>query len=90
MDRTFKDLKAPSGKDDAFELAWVDRFDDSGISWGELLKSQRILIVSEAGAGKTYECESKARELFARGDPAFFLSLESVASTRKLPQTVDT
>lgn len=80
MDRTFKDLIAPSGKEDGFELAWGERFDESGISWDELLKSQRVLIVSEAGAGKTYECESKARELFARGEPAFFLSLESVAS----------
>jgi hypothetical protein len=80
MDRTFKDLKAPSGKDDAFEVSWGERFEESGDNWDELLKSQRILIVSEAGAGKTYECESKARELFARGEPAFFLSLESVAS----------
>lgn len=79
MDRTFKDLKAPSGKDDALEPSWGERFDEFGVSWHELLKSQRILIVSEAGAGKTYECETKARELFARGEPAFFLSLESVA-----------
>ncbi|AEG92340.1 hypothetical protein [Ramlibacter tataouinensis] len=81
MHRTFKDLRTPSGKDDAVELSWGERFDESGVSWDELLKSQRILIVSEAGAGKTYECESKARELFTRGEPAFFLSLESVAST---------
>lgn len=80
MDRTFKDLRAPSGKEGAFELAWGERFDESGVSWDELLRSQRILIVSEAGAGKTYECELKARELCARGEPAFFLSLESVAS----------
>lgn len=81
MERTFKGLRAVSGKDDDFELSWGDRFDESGISWDELLKSQRILIVSEAGAGKTYECELKARELSIRGEPAFFLSLESVAST---------
>ncbi len=80
MDRTFKDLRAPSSKEGEFELAWGERFDESGISWDELLRSRRILIVSEAGAGKTYECESKARELFARGEPAFFISLESVAS----------
>jgi hypothetical protein len=80
MDRTFKDLRTPSGNGDSFELAWGERFDDSGISWDELLKSQRILIVSEAGAGKTFECESKAKEIFARGEPAFFLSLESIAS----------
>ncbi|MNY86612.1 hypothetical protein D3C78_28200 [compost metagenome] len=80
MNRTFKVLRTSSSKGDAFELSWGERFDESGISWDELLKSQRILIVSEAGAGKTYECESKARELFARGEPAFFLSLENVAS----------
>lgn len=80
MDRTFKDLRTPSSKDDAFELSWGERFDESGVSWDELLRSQRVLIVSEAGAGKTHECESKARELYARGEPAFFLSLESVAS----------
>lgn len=80
MNRTFKALRTPSSKDDAFELSWGERFDDSGVSWDELLRSQRILVVSEAGAGKTYECESKARELFALGEPAFFLSLESVAS----------
>lgn len=81
MDRTFKHLRGPSSGDDVSEFSWGERFDDSGISWGELLKSQRILIVAEAGAGKTYECESKAKELFDRGEPAFFLSLESVASS---------
>ena len=80
MNRTFKALRTPSTKDDASELSWGERFDESGVSWDELLKSQRILMVSEAGAGKTYECESKARDLFARGEPAFFLSLENVAS----------
>lgn len=80
MNRSFKDLRSHSGKEDVFELAWSERFDESGISWDELLKSQRVLIVSEAGAGKTYECESRAQELFARGEPAFFLSLESIAS----------
>lgn len=80
MNRTFNALRTPSSTDDSFELPSSERLDESGVSWEELLKSQRILIVSEAGAGKTYECESKARELFARGEPAFFLSLESVAS----------
>lgn len=80
MNRTFKDLRGTPDRDRAFESGWDERFDESGVSWDDLLKSQRILIVSEAGAGKTYECESKARELFARGEPAFFLSLESVAS----------
>lgn len=80
MNRTFRELAKRPSVDGTFELAWAEHFNESGISWDELLQSRRVLIVSEAGAGKTYECESKARELFARGEPAFFLSLENVAS----------
>lgn len=80
MERIFKDLRAPSNEGDEFELSWGNGFGESGISWDELLLSPRVLIVSEAGAGKTHECESKAKDLFARGEPAFFLSLENVAS----------
>lgn len=60
MKRAFKNLRAASEKDVDFKLTFDERFDESGVGWDELLKSQRILIVSEAGAGKTYECESKA------------------------------
>lgn len=83
MNRTFKNLRKPSNSINSIEVfnsVWEERFDEAGVDWEELLKSRRILIVSEAGAGKTYECESKARELFARGEASFFLSLESVAS----------
>jgi len=37
-----------------------------------LLESQRILIVSEAGAGKTYECQTQQQILWHKGEPAFF------------------
>lgn len=37
-------------------------------------------MVSEAGAGKTYECRERASALFARGDAAFFLPLERIAA----------
>jgi hypothetical protein len=50
------------------------------IGWSELLESQRILLVAEAGAGKTHECEAQAEMLFQRGEPAFFLRLETAAA----------
>jgi hypothetical protein len=50
------------------------------LGWSALLESQRILLVAEAGAGKTHECEAQARALFERGEPAFFLRLETVAA----------
>jgi hypothetical protein len=50
------------------------------IGWSTLLESQRVLLVAEAGAGKTHECEAQADGLFQRGEAAFFLRLETVAA----------
>ena len=52
-----------------------------GFGWDELLKSQRILIVSEAGAGKTFECHSQRDKLWAADEPAFFFELAVLANT---------
>lgn len=53
---------------------------DQTIEWSKLLESQRVLVVAEAGAGKTHECEARAEDLFKRGEAAFFLRLETVAA----------
>jgi len=47
--------------------------------WDGLLKSRRILIVSEAGVGKTYECQRCRDRLWAAGEPAFLLELATLA-----------
>ncbi|MEJ0044757.1 MAG: hypothetical protein WDN04_00245 [Rhodospirillales bacterium] len=52
------------------------------LSWGDLLKSDRILIVSQAGSGKTYECRRCQRKLWDQGEPAFFVELAELARTR--------
>lgn len=51
------------------------------VGWEALLESQRILIVSEAGAGKTYECQTRQQALWHQGEPAFFLELSQLATT---------
>lgn len=51
----------------------------SGVSWEELLESKRVLIFSEAGAGKTFECQAEQQRLWAAGEPAFFLELAQLA-----------
>jgi hypothetical protein len=50
------------------------------IGWSTLLESQRVLLVAEAGTGKTHECEAQAETLFQRGEAAFFLRLETAAA----------
>ena len=64
IQRLFRDLSDAEVADieKASQLArvgWTGSF-----GWEELLRSQRILIVSEAGAGKTYECRTQQERLW--------------------------
>lgn len=56
------------------QMGWSGTFE-----WGRLLESQRILIISEAGAGKTYECRAQQQALWNQGEPAFYLDLAQLA-----------
>ena len=80
VERTFKDI--PDGKITEADqqsfligLGWA-----RGSTWDELLESPRVLLVSEAGAGKTYECRSQTDRLKSDGQHAFFLDLADLAS----------
>lgn len=77
--RTFRDLSEKELAE--FENASLrSQWGLSGaISWDELLKSQRVLIVSEAGVGKTYECHACRDRLWAKGEPAYVLELATLA-----------
>lgn len=56
------------------EFGWSGTFD-----WAELLKSDRVMLLSEAGTGKTFECQKQAARMTNAGDPAFFIPLEALA-----------
>ncbi len=77
--RTFRDLSEKDVADiqSASTLARMGWSGDFG--WDELLKSSRILIVSEAGAGKTFECRGQQEALWFKGEPAFFLELAALS-----------
>ncbi|QQO12936.1 hypothetical protein JJB99_26365 [Bradyrhizobium diazoefficiens] len=53
----------------------------AGFGWDELLLSQRVIMVSEAGAGKTYECQTQQARLWNAGEPAFFLELATLSGS---------
>lgn len=52
----------------------------SELTWDLLLEADRVLILSEAGMGKTHECKEQQRRLFEQGQPAFFLELASLVN----------
>ena len=81
IERSFRDLSdaevADIEKASALaRIGWTDTF-----GWDELLRSQRVLIVSEAGAGKTYECRTQQEKLWQAGEAAFFLDLATLAGS---------
>lgn len=51
------------------------------LDWADILRSKRILIISEAGAGKTYECRQQRQRLWDAGEPAFMLELATLAGS---------
>jgi hypothetical protein len=81
IDRTFQDISEEDlHKADQqpylVSLGW-----SKGIGWQELLYSKRILIISEAGAGKTHECKSQCKRLWDAGEPSFYLDLAELAKS---------
>jgi len=71
-------------EEDATDLETAFAYSQSGLSksldWIELLKSKRIIIVSEAGAGKTYECREEQKRLWELGEPSFYFELAELST----------
>ena len=47
--------------------------------WSELLKLHRVIILAEAGMGKTWEIHEATKRLRNEGKKAFFLRLEHLS-----------
>lgn len=58
------------------QFGWPGTF-----GWDELLKAQRVLIVSEAGTGKTHECRAEQAALWEAGEPVFYFDLAELCRT---------
>jgi hypothetical protein len=79
INRSFRDLSDEEVADIEKASALAKAGWTGSFGWNKLLRSQRVLIVSEAGAGKTYECQAQQAKLRAAGEPAFFLDLATLA-----------
>ncbi len=52
--------------------------EEAGIDWDELLQKRRVVILAEAGSGKSTEMAERARIIDSRGCYGFPASLEDV------------
>lgn len=77
LDRTFHELAKHARESDSFDLNQAF-FTGPRLSWEDLLKGFRTVVLSEAGTGKTEEIRQTAKHLIAAGTRAFFLRLEHI------------
>jgi hypothetical protein len=82
IERSFQDIPDDKITEAERTAFLMDLGSHKGLNWSGLLKSQRILIISEAGAGKTYECRTQQRALWAAGEPAFYVELADLARSQ--------
>ncbi|NEK38604.1 hypothetical protein GR253_31675 [Rhizobium leguminosarum] len=77
LQRTFHELSQAGGEDEevvrSFQIG-------QRMTWQALLENPRVVILSEAGSGKTREIRQAAQILRGQGKAAFFLRLENVAN----------
>lgn len=77
LDRTFSKIRMDSDISDDTDLS--SRHGKSGdLRWPDLLDHHRVVLLSEAGSGKTAEIRNATHRLRAEGKTAFFVRIENV------------
>ena len=77
VNRTFSAYSQTDELYDDDYAYWFRRFRgaEPNRSWGDLCKMRTVVIVGEAGIGKTFEFKMQADRLLRDKKPAFFLAL---------------
>jgi hypothetical protein len=78
LNRTFRDLAFSEEEGKEAEIFRLTRRDKPA-QWPELLNEPRVILLSEAGSGKTEEIRHVCLDLRRRKKNAFFLRIEHVA-----------
>lgn len=77
LNRTFHELSKHARESDDVDLSQAF-YAGNQLTWDDLVKGYRTVILSEAGSGKTEEIRQAALKLRAEGKAAFFLRLEHI------------
>ena len=82
LDRKFQDFDETEDQDSAVAASLRRHFSKDDKSWADLLADRFVVVLGEAGTGKTREFKERARALDAGLAPAFFIPLEDLADDR--------
>ena len=87
LGRQFRALTSVELEQPEFLAAISDSVYLSGLKWSDLLDHSRVLLLAEAGSGKTVEMRNMAETISAQGQHAFFVALETL-DQRGLPDVL--
>lgn len=79
LHRSFHELAQDETTTDETDLKSLVR--DGGLHWDDLLTWPRVILLSEAGSGKTAEARTACRSLRETGKRAFFIRVEHVVQS---------
>lgn len=78
LDRRFRDLTREEQIEPSL-LGSISGWEHGdGISWNEILESERVVVLAEAGSGKTRELQTQVKVLNDQEKPAFFIPIETL------------
>lgn len=66
-------------KDPSGAYAWLRHYSRTGLDWSKLLLHRRIVLLAEAGSGKSEELKERALRMTANGQFAFYATVQNVA-----------
>jgi hypothetical protein len=78
LSRRFRDLTNAELDEPELLASLIDDEFLSSVGWPELLRHPRVLLLAEAGSGKTREMREQVKCLTAEQKYAFFIPLESL------------
>ena len=76
--RRFRDAADEDPVEPGYGALLGEYGDSEGIGWPDLLESDRVVLLAEAGSGKTVEMRAQARRLVEEGTAAFFAPVEDL------------
>lgn len=77
LNRTFHELSQYDRVSDDADISRAFHVGDR-LSWSDLIPEYRVVLLSEAGSGKTEEIRNIAQKLRGEGQAAFFIRLEHI------------
>jgi hypothetical protein len=89
LNRTFvKSPFKPDGQEGASEEDFSSYLAGGKLVWKDLLAKPVVVVLGEAGSGKTWEFQDQAKRLRNSGQAAFFIPLNKVTSRETFKQAL--